>query len=139
VAKKKEDLPFDRRGGVIVFGKRMVNSSQYLKLPAQAKVLLILLQDHWRNTRPIDYGIREAMKKIPCSKGTAQKAFKLLENGGFIEKIDESLFNSRTMSKSRTWRLTWLPYKGRPPTNEWEEVDSTGPNSDPVKKAQGQK
>lgn len=82
-----------------------------------------LLQLHWRNDRPIGYGVREAMQKIPCAKGTAQRAFGELQKGGFIELVDESLFNSRTSSKSRTWRITWMPYMDLAPSNEWEKND----------------
>lgn len=116
----RSQLPFDRREGVIVQCKALLNSEAYLSLSSQAKVLMTLLHSQWRNDRPVGYGVREAQRKIPCAKGTARRAFNELEDNGFIEKIDESLFNSRTGSKSRTWRLTWLPYKDLPPTNDWE-------------------
>lgn len=118
--KSKDKLPFDSRGGVIVQRRSMIESNAYYSLTARAKVLLTLLQLHWKNDTPVGYGIREAMEKIPCAKGTAQKAFQELEMAGFTEKVDDSLFNSRLGSKTRTWRLTWMPYKGKPPTNEWE-------------------
>ena len=38
----------------------------------------------------------------------------------FIKMVDESLFCSRSKSKSRTWSLTWLPKMMSPPTNDWE-------------------
>lgn len=120
-SRTKIRLPFDNRGGVIVQRRPFLESERYLSLSSQAKVLITLMQIHWRNDQPVGYGIREAVKKIPCAKGTAQKAFKELEKKGFIVKIDESLFNSRFMSKSRTWRLTWLPYHGKAPTNDWEK------------------
>ncbi|MCB1615565.1 MAG: hypothetical protein KDI30_06080 [Pseudomonadales bacterium] len=118
--KGKSQLPFDRRGGVTVQSKYMLASKAFLGLSAQAKVLLTLMHTHWRNDRPVGYGIREAVEKIPCAKGTAQKVFKELEEAGFIEKVDESLFNSRVGSKTRTWHLTWLPFKDKPPTHDWE-------------------
>lgn len=123
---KEPKLNYDKRGGVIVISREMLNSERYQDLPAQAKVLMILLHIHWRNTKPVDYGVREAAARIPCAKPTAQKAFKALEKGGFIVKIDESLFHSRTMSKSRTWRLTWMPYRDKNPTHDWEKIESTG-------------
>ncbi|MEQ8315109.1 MAG: hypothetical protein RL839_06570 [Gammaproteobacteria bacterium] len=120
-SKTKNRQPFDQRGGVIALGRHFLESQQYLGLSAQAKVLITLMQVHWRPHEPVGYGIREAMKRIPCAKGTAQRAFKELEEKGFIVKVDESLFNSRFMSKSRTWRLTWMPYNFKPPTNNWEK------------------
>ena len=57
---------------------------------------------------------------IQIHEHEVEESINYLLDNGFIEKIDESLFNSRTGSKSRTWRLTWLPYKDLPPTNDWE-------------------
>ncbi|HHF0608846.1 TPA: hypothetical protein ACPH4Z_002204 [Pseudomonas aeruginosa] len=64
------------------------------------------------------------------------RAFSELNEAGFIVMIDESLFCSRTQSKTRTWRLTWLPcWNHRPPTNDWEKRHisiSTGVKTTPV-------
>lgn len=119
--RKKSGLPFDSRGGTLVLLRRMIVSPAWLGLTAQAKALLVLMQVHWRADEPVAYGVREAMEKIPCAKGTAQRAFAELQQGGFIQVVDLSLFNSREQSKSRTWRLTWMPWQGREPTNEWEK------------------
>jgi hypothetical protein len=118
--KKKHSLPFDTRGGVIVTPLRLIKSPIYQNLIPQAKVLMMLLQIHWRNDKPVDYGIREAAEKIPCSEKTASKAFNQLQERGFITCMEQSFFSSRTQSKSRGWRLEWLPYKDRPPANTWE-------------------
>ena len=126
--RKRSPLPFDKRGGVIVFMVRMIMSSSYGDLSTPAKAMLPFLQLHWRNDKPVDYGVREAMRRLGCSKATAIKVFHELQELGFIELIDESQFSSRTQSKTRTWRLTWLPYDNKPPTNDWEKITSTGPN-----------
>jgi hypothetical protein len=143
--RKKSFLPFDKVGGVVAMGRRMLESSAYEQLSAQAKVLLLLIQIHWRNDRPVAYGVSEAMKKIPCAKLTARNAFKELEAAGFIVMVDESLFCSRQQSKSRTWRLTTMPYHTKPPTNDWEKKSdrskyapaetTTGSNMYPVEVA----
>lgn len=133
MARKKHSLPFDKQGGVIAIQRRLLESANYLSLSARAKVLITLLQVHWRNDKPVAYGVREAMEKIPCSKLTAREAFNELSEGGFIEMIDEAWFDSRTGSKSRTWRLTWLPWYGKAPTNEWEKNSSTGLKTNPVR------
>jgi len=90
----------------------------------QAKVLMMLLQMHWKPDKPVDYGIREASEKIPCDPKTASKAFNQLQERGFIFCTDESLFSSRTQSKTRTWRLEWLPFKDNSPRNTWENLES---------------
>lgn len=119
--KKKKKLPFDSRGGVIVQAKHLLNSKQYLGLTAQSKVLLTLIHVHWKNDEPVGFGIREAMAKIPCAKGTAQRAFDQLHEKGFITMVDESLFSSRSQCRTRTWKLNWLPYMDEKPTHEWEK------------------
>lgn len=118
---QKRKLPFDKRGGVIVVQRRMVESDIYQQLKSQEKVLLLLLQLHWKVDKPVDYGIREAAQKIPCSRTLAMKAFKRLTNMGFITCIEESMFSSRTQSKARGWRLEWLPFGKESPTNYWEK------------------
>jgi len=118
--RKKHQLPFDTRGGVVVMPLRMITSSTYQTLTPQAKHLMVLLQVHWRNDKLVDYGIREAMDKIPCSDKTASKSFKLLQERGFITCVNESFFSSRTQSKARGWRLEWMPCNNKSPTNAWE-------------------
>lgn len=122
---KKKGLPFDSRGGVVRFSRHLLDSAEFARLSAQAKALAIMMQTHWRPDRPVGYGVREAQKKIPCSRRTAMRVFAELQEAGFIIMVDESLFCSRTGSRTRTWRLTWLPYgpapDTKPPTNEWEK------------------
>lgn len=115
--------------------KRLIDSEVYKNLTPQAKVLITLLQSHWRNHEPVGYGIQEASELIPCDRRTAMKAFRQLQDSGFIRLVDESLFNSRVKSKTRTWRLTWLPFNDKKPTNEWETISiSTGVYTPPVKR-----
>lgn len=124
--RKKHSLPFDNKGGTVVIQRRLLASTRYLSLSPEAKALIALLQVHWRNDVPVAYGVREAKEKIRCAKGTAQRAFDQLQSAGFIELIDECLFCSRTQSKARTWRLTWMPYMSKFPTNEWEKLELPG-------------
>jgi hypothetical protein len=119
---KKYKLPFDGRGGVVVLGLRMITSPAYQKLTPYAKQLMVLLQIHWSNDKIVDYGIREAASKIPCSDKTASKAFRELQDRGFITCMNESFFSSRTQSKARGWRLEWLPFNSNPPANTWERL-----------------
>lgn len=119
--RKKPKLGYDRRGGVLVVSRAMRESPVYETMPANAKVLMDLLQLQWRNDRPVAYGVREAAKKIGCKPETAGKAFKILQEHGFIVCANESLFNSRTGSKTRDWRLTWMPFMNKDPTHDWEK------------------
>ena len=118
---KGPKLKYDNRGGVMVVSRAMRESYSYESMPATAKVLMDLLQMQWRNDRPVAYGVREAGQKIGCKPETAGKAFKVLQDRGFIVCETESLFNSRTGSKAREWRLTWMPFECRNPTHDWEK------------------
>lgn len=121
MAKKKPRLGFNQRGGVLAVSRAMRESYAYASMPATAKVLMDLLQMQWRNDRPVAYGVREAAQKIGCTANTATKAFKILSERGFIVCDAESLFNSKTGSKSREWRLTWMPFEYRDPIHNWEK------------------
>lgn len=121
MGKRKNPLPFDRTGGVVAIQRRLLISTAYLELSPQAKALLHLMQAYWRPDEPIGYGVREAQRCIPCSRKIAMRAFQELQNNGFIVKVNESLFCSRAESKTRTWRLTWMPWNRCKPTNCWEK------------------
>jgi hypothetical protein len=121
---KKRTLPFDNRGGCVVMRTHLLKSDAYLSLKPQAKVLMTLLQIHWKHDKPVDYGIREAAAKIPCSDKTASNAFNELQDKGFILCVEESFFSSRTQSRTRSWRLEWLPTTYAPPTNTWEKCSN---------------
>ena len=129
MAKKKPKLGFDQRGGVMAVSRAMRESLAYVSMPATAKVLMDLLQLQWRNDRPVAYGVREAAQKIGCTANTAAKAFKILQERGFIVCEEQSLFNSKTGSKAREWRLTWMPFEYSMPSHDWEkwqpEIKST--------------
>lgn len=101
----------------------MLRSENYQTLTHKSKALMLFMQIHWREDQPVAMGVREAMKLLRCNKRTAMAAFDELEERRFIVMVEFSLFYSRTESKARTWRLTWMPYKWQSPTREWEEYD----------------
>ena len=117
-------LDFDQRGGVIALSRAMLESYAYRTLTPEAKVLMMLLQIHWRNDAPVAYGVREAAKHIPCAINTASKTFHMLNERGFIVCETESLFNSKGGSKTREWRLTWMPFEYQKPSHDWEKWDA---------------
>jgi len=118
MAKKKQHLKFDKRGGVLIIGRRLMNSEAYSALRPASKVLMLLMQEHWSNDKPVSFSVREAAKKIPCDTKTAQKCFNALMDVGFIECTNQSDW---LRGKARNWRLTWMPYTEKEPTNEWEK------------------
>lgn len=121
MAKKKPKLGFDQRGGVMAVSRAMRESLAYVTMPATAKVLMDLIHLQWRNDRLVGYGVREAAQKIGCTPNTAGKAFNILQGRGFIVCEEQSLFNSKTGSKAREWRLTWMPFEYAKPSHDWEK------------------
>lgn len=59
---------------------------------------------------------RRAAKRLHVNADTARKAFHVLENRGFIKLINGHLWQQR---KARTWRLTFMSYNNREPTDDW--------------------
>ena len=118
---KRTKLPFDTRGGKIVICRMLLDSNNYQTLSVYSRSLMTLLHVHWRNDKFVDYGVREAEKRLGCNRKTVMKAFDQLQERGFIVCAEQSLFSSRTQSKSRSWRLTWLPFNFDSPTNDWEK------------------
>jgi DNA-binding MarR family transcriptional regulator len=82
--RKRFKQPFDKRGGVLITSTYLMKHKAYLSLMPQAKVLMLLLHEHWRSDKLLDYGIREASEKIPCDSRTVTKAFNQLQDRGFI-------------------------------------------------------
>ena len=136
MAKKRNGLPYDSAGGVQTIQRRLIRSDRYLGLSCQAKALIALMHAFWTPNGPVGFGVRQAEKEIPCSRKVAMRTFDELVKAGFIVMVDESLFCSRTQSKTRTWRLTWMPcWNHRAPTNDWEKPIrsiSTGLKTIPV-------
>ena len=124
VAKRKNPLPFDKQGGVVAMQRRLLTSDAYRSISPYAKSLLHLMHVHWANDKPVGFGVREAEQTVPCCRRTAMRAFSELTEAGFIVLVDESIFCSRTQSKARTWRLTWMPYNSKKPSLDWERQDA---------------
>ncbi len=122
MAGKKQNLPFDKRGGTIVLCRKLIESENYQTLTPHARSLMTLLHIHWRPDKPVDYGVREAEKRLMCNRKTVMKAFNQLIERGFIVCMEQSTFSTRTQSKTRSWRLTWLPYNFDSPSNDWEKI-----------------
>lgn len=121
MARRRNPLPFDKGGGVVAIQRRLLTSAAYRNLSPYAKALMHSMHVHWSNDKPVGYGVREAERSIPCCRRSAMRAFVELQERGFIVLVDESRFCSRTHAKTRTWRLTWLPFNSRTPTNDWEK------------------
>ena len=108
---------FKYKQGVIGFPREVIRSDAFLKLKPAAKALMMILQDVWRPHEPnVHFSVRRAGDRLNVSKNSAAVAFKELLQAGFIVCAEESDWLN---GKARVWRLTWVPIKGKEPTNEW--------------------
>ncbi len=99
---------------------KVLESEAFLSLSFKARCLLMLLQQHEYPNRNGQLGMSEkrAAKLLRCAPNTASKAFEELIDRGFIIR---SFDGDYTRGMASEWIITYLPYQGREPTNEWEE------------------
>jgi len=122
---KRKPPKYKHPGGVLGVPREVIRSKAYLDMSSNAQVLIIHLQDVWKDYEPvIHYSNRRVVDILGVSAGTASKAFKELEEHGFIQMAEECDWLN---GKAREWRLTWLTANGREPTNEWKAWELSNP------------
>lgn len=109
---------YQHRGGFIGLPRRVFESSAYRDLSLGARCLLDELQNMHvpqRNGR-IGMSTETACERLNISYKTAQKLFQELQNHRLIDcTMQANSFGGR----AREWRLTYEPYQGREPTDDW--------------------
>lgn len=99
--------------------RRVFNSPQYRSLSMNARCILDELQNlhlPGRNGR-IVLSVEQGMAALNLSYNTVKEAFWQLEEMGFIERMLDYNFSKGI---AREWRLTYEPYDGREPTDDWK-------------------
>lgn len=98
----------------------MTSSPAWLDLSGNAVKLLVYLAtyDNGTNNGLIFLSERLAAEGIGLSKRTAGKLFDELEAHGFIAPTAKGYFTLKR-GPATQWRLTWLPWANKAPTNEW--------------------
>lgn len=92
-----------------------------LRPPARVVYLEILRRFKGHNNGDIPLSCREAGHLCNISNATAARAFKELQERGFIKVGRPSGFNMKTRMSTR-WILTNQPIEGGiAPTNEWRD------------------
>jgi hypothetical protein len=106
----------------VVFLDEVVTSDAFRELSPVARSLLLGLFNMVRSfgtDRPIGCSSREAKKMLNMkSKTTGTDALSVLEASGFIVSIKPGRQHEKERVAS-SWRLTFLPFKGIPPTREY--------------------
>lgn len=82
----------------------------------------VFLELHMRfnggNNGQLFIGMDRIAAHLGISKSTVSKAFKELEEKGFIVKVKEGKW---VRGQASEWRLTNKPFKKSPSTNEWKQ------------------
>lgn len=100
----------------------MTGSPAWLDLSGAAVKLLIALQrlDRGGDNGALFMSARKASDETGLSRNTVQKAFRELEEHGFIAAVDRGHFQVKG-GPATSWRLTFVatPAQSRPPTHDW--------------------
>jgi hypothetical protein len=108
----------------------VIESPAFLALSSNAKVALLFMLKRYDgfNNGKIVFACRDgcvvqitgkeyANKPFGLSRSQLCRAIKELEDFGFIDCTQPAKFDQKRLA--REWRLTWLPFKGKPPTREY--------------------
>ena len=114
---KKRKSPFQRSGQFHRIYRDMFESDAYRSLRCVERCLLHELHALYLPSRnDVFLSTRDASKRLCVNADTARKAFHVLENRGFIKLTNGHLWQQK---KARTWRLTFMSYNNREPTDDW--------------------
>lgn len=124
---KRKQNAYQREGGFFKFDRQVYRSAAYSSLTPIQRAALMHLLLHYVPHRSEDIGMsnRRLALEIGINKDTAGKALRRLEEVGFIRLVKESHW---IYGKSRIYRLTFMNYQGRVPSDEWNrfQVDGQG-------------
>ena len=124
---RRKKQSYSRPGGYFTLDRGVYRSAQFLQLKKIQKLALVHLTSYFIPQRQEEIGMssRRLAREIGVSKDSAAQALRGLVRSGFIQIIDESSWFD---GKSRSYRLTFKPYKGRAPTDEWSTLANEGPD-----------
>lgn len=98
----------------------MLQSAAYRSLSCYSRCLLVELGRIYNgsNNGWIALSVRDAAERLGVATNTALKAFRQLEDRGFIRPHEKGVF-TRKDRHATTWVLTEHPYAGQVPTKEF--------------------
>ena len=134
---RKKNNRIQRSGPYFAIYQDMFNSDAFRSLNCKERCLLLELFAFYQPSREdVFLSTRDAAKRLKIHRDTACKAFKTLEDRGFIRLTQGALWQARL---TRTWRLTFMEYQGREPTDEWRDYKSKADpkRSDKVSESSG--
>ena len=119
---------FQRKGQYFPFHYEIFESDAFRSLDCTARCLLFELRRHYipGYCEDVFLSVQDASLRLRVNKDTAVRAFQKLADRGFIVLTNHALWQQRL---SRKWRLTWEPYRGREPTDDWRIYKNPGAKS----------
>jgi hypothetical protein len=97
------------KGNFALVPEGVMHSPAYLFASMHARAILFELALLYRGSNNGHLGLscRQAAARLQCSKDTAGKAFKELEERGLTERVTKGRFTDKRQSLASIWRLPW--------------------------------
>jgi hypothetical protein len=115
---KNKTKPFQRDGGYFTMDRAVYWSGSFQSLTTIDRVVIFHLTSYYIPNRieKIAMSSRRLAAEVGINKDTAAKSLKRLTEAGFLSIVSESMW---LYGKARSYRLTFKPFNGRIPTDEW--------------------
>ena len=99
-------------------------SAAYRSLDCTARALLLelVMMENGQNNGSVWLSVRDAVDRLGITDARpAIRSFDMLQSVGLIAMTKEAHFSIKAAdtSRARCWRLTWLRFDRKPPSNEW--------------------
>ena len=126
--KNRHKFEVQRPNGFMQFHREIYDSEAYRSLSFIERAVLLHLMYHYipNYREDIFMSNRRLAKEIGINKDTAGRALKRLDKVGLIEMVDESDWYR---GSARSYRLTFMTYRGRQPTDQWTAFQNEGPTT----------
>lgn len=108
---------------------RILISEAYRSLDLVARALLteIVMIENGKNNGSLWLSVADATDRLGQSDARpAMRAFEDLQDRGFLRMTKDAHFTIKASdtSRARCWRITWLAFDGKPPSNDWHSYQA---------------
>lgn len=106
-------------------------SPAYRSLDTVARALLLelVMMENGKNNGSLWLSVKDAVDRLGITDARpAIRSFDMLQAAGLIAMTKEAHFSIKAAdtSRARCWRLTWRPFDGKPPSNDWKDYQPHG-------------
>lgn len=108
---------------------RILTSEAYRSLDPVARSLLteLTMIESGKNNGSLWLSVKDATDRLGLADARpAIRAFEDLQDRGFARKTKDAHFcvKAAETSRARCWRLTWLAFDNKPPSNDWQSYQA---------------